>query len=183
MNEQVSSPFQSAIKPGLTIGLVTLAISYLAYFVDVSLLTAWYYGLGILILFIALILYFGKEYRQEVGGFMSFGIAFQFSFFAILISGLVGLVGNILLFQVIDPSLPQVLADLTFDAQLQMMEKLGANPDAIPSEDLQKMKEASASNFTLAGQLKAFGFGLIAYAIIALILGAILKKRDKSLDF
>ena len=33
------------------------------------------------------------------------------------------------------------------------------------------------------GQLKAFGFGLIFYAIIALILGAILKKRDKSLDF
>jgi phage shock protein PspC (stress-responsive transcriptional regulator) len=45
------------------------------------------------------------------------------------------------------------------------------------------MREASASNFTLIGQLKGFGFGLIAYAIIALILGAILKKKDKSLDF
>jgi hypothetical protein len=45
------------------------------------------------------------------------------------------------------------------------------------------MREASASNFTLVGQLKVFGFGLISYAIIALILGAILKKKDKSLDF
>ena len=42
---------------------------------------------------------------------------------------------------------------------------------------------STRSNFTLLGQLKGFGIGLIAYAIIALILGAILKKRDKSLDY
>jgi hypothetical protein len=183
MNEQASSPIQSAVKPGLIIGLVTLVLSYLAYFIDAALLTAWYYGLGILVLFFALIIYFGKEYRNEVGGFMSFGTAFSFSFFAILISGIVGLIGNIILFQVIDPSLPQVLADLTFEAQLKMMEGIGQNPDSMPTETLEQMREASASSFTLAGQLKAFGFGLVAYAIIALILGAILKKRDKSLDF
>jgi len=183
MTEQTPSPIQSAVKPGLTIGLVTLVLSYLAYFIDAALLTAWYYGLGILVLFFALIIYFGKEYRKEVGGFMSFGTAFNFSFFAILISGVVGLIGNLLLFQVIDPSLPQVLGELTFEAQLEMMEGIGQNPDSIPAEDLEKMREASASSFTLAGQLKAFGFGMIFYAIIALILGAILKKRDKSLDF
>mgnify|MGYP000085143258 FL=1 len=88
-----------------------------------------------------------------------------------------------LLFQVIDPSLPQVLGELTFESQLEMMEGFGQNPDSLPTETLEQMREASASSFTLAGQLKAFGFGLIAYAIIALILGAILKKRDKSLDF
>jgi hypothetical protein len=33
------------------------------------------------------------------------------------------------------------------------------------------------------GQIKAFGFALIIYAIMSLILGAILKKRDKSLDY
>ncbi len=96
---------------------------------------------------------------------------------------MIGLIGNVLLFHVIDPTLPQVLGDLTFETQLEMMENFGQNPDSMPSETLDKMKEASASNFTLFGQLKGFGFGLIAYAIIALILGAILKKRDKSLDF
>jgi hypothetical protein len=183
MNEQAPSPIQSAVKPGLTIGLVTLVLSYLAYFIDSSYLASGYFGLVVLVLFFALIIYFGKEYRNEVGGFMSFGTAFSFSFFAILISGIVGLIGNIILFQVIDPSLPQVLADLTFEAQLKMMEGIGQNPDSMPTETLEQMREASASSFTLAGQLKAFGFGLIAYAIIALILGAILKKRDKSLDF
>jgi hypothetical protein len=136
-----------------------------------------------MVLFFALIIYFGKEYRKEVGGFMSFGTAFNFSFFAILISGVIGLSGSILLFHVIDPSLPQVLGDITFESQLEMMEGFGQNPDSLPTETLEEMREATASNFTLVGQLKGFGIGLIAYAIIALILGAILKKKDKSLDF
>ncbi|MEK0441143.1 MAG: hypothetical protein RL403_121 [Bacteroidota bacterium] len=183
MNEQAPSPIQSAVRPGLIIGLVSLVITYIAYFIDSSYLASGYFGLIALVLFFGLIIFFGKEFRKESGGFLTFGTAFNFSFFAILISGLIGLIGNILLFHVIDPTLPQVLADQTFETQLEMMENFGANPDSIPSEDLDKMREASASNFTLVGQLKGFGFGLIAYAIIALILGAILKKRDKSLDF
>ena len=183
MNEQAPSPIQSAVRPGLIIGLVSLVITYIAYFIDSSYLASGYFGLIALVLFFGLIIFFGKEFRKESGGFITFGTAFNFSFFAILISGVIGLIGNILLFHVIDPTLPQVLGELTFEAQLEMMEGLGQNPDSMPSETLDAMKEESASNFTLVGQLKGFGFGLIAYAIIALILGAILKKRDKSLDF
>ena len=183
MNEQTPSPIQSAVRPGLIIGLVSLVITYVAYFIDSSYLASGYFGLIALVLFFGLIVFFGKEFRKESGGYLAFGTAFNFSFFAILISGVIGLIGNILLFHVIDPTLPQVLGDLTFETQLEMMENFGQNPDSMPSETLDKMKEASASNFTLFGQLKGFGFGLIAYAIIALILGAILKKRDKSLDF
>jgi len=183
MNDQVQSPIQSAVRPGIILGLVSLVLTYVAYFIDSSYLASGYFGLVALVLFFALIIYFGKEYRNELGGFMSFGTAFNFSFFTILISGLIGLVGSILLFHVIDPSLPQVLGEITFESQLEMMEKFGASPDSLAPEVLDDMREASASNFTLIGQLKGFGIGLIAYAIIALILGAILKKKDKSLDF
>lgn len=183
MNEQAQSPIQSAVRPGIILGLVSLVLTYVAYFIDSSYLASGYFGLVALVLFFGLIIYFGKEYRKEVGGFMSFGTAFKFSFSAILTSGLIVLIGSLLLFHVIDPSLPQVLGDLTFESQLEMMEGFGGNPDSLPAETLEEMRQASLSNFTLLGQLKGFGFGLIAYAIIALILGAILKKRDKSLDF
>ena len=183
MNDQAQSPIQSAVRPGIILGLVSLVLTYVAYFIDSSYLASGYFGLVALVLFFALIIYFGKEYRKEVGGFMSFGTAFNFSFFAILISGVIGLIGSILLFHVIDPSLPQVLGDITFESQLEMMGNFGASPDSLAPEVLDDMREASASNFTLVGQLKGFGIGLIAYAIIALILGAILKKKDKSLDF
>lgn len=181
--EEQESPFQAAVKPGLTIGLVSLALTYIAYFIDSSLLGSAWFGLVALVLFFVLIIYFGKQYRTELGGFMSFGTAFNFSFITMIISGLVTLVGQILLFHVIDPSLPQVLGDLSFETSLSVMESLGQNPDALDPEMLEELKANAESNFTLAGQLKNFGFGLIAYAIIALILAAILKKRDKSLEF
>jgi len=181
--EEQQSPFQAAIKPGVTMGLVSLVATFIAYFIDSALLASGWFALVVLVILFSLIIYFGKQYRTEIGGFMTFGTAFNFSFIAILISGMVGLIGQILLFQVIDPELASVLADLTYQSQLSFMEKIGQNPDNIDPSVLQQMKESSESQFTLAGQLKAFGIGIIIYAIIALILGAILKKKDKSLEF
>lgn len=181
--EEQESPFQAAIKPGLTIGLVSLGITYLAYFIDSSLLASAWFGLVSIVLFFILIIYFGKQYRAELGGFMSFGTAFNFSFVTMIISGLVGLVGQILLFQVIDPSLAGVLIDKTFESTLSMMESFGQDPDTMDPAMLEGLKADTAANYTLMGQIKNFGIGLIIYAIIALILGAILKKRDKSLDY
>lgn len=181
--EEQQTPFQAAIKPGLIMGLVALAVTYIAYFIDSSLLASAWFALVALVIFFGLIIYFGKQYREEIGGFMSFGVAFNFSFIAILISGIVTLIGQILLYHVIDPTLPQVLADITFENSLKMMESFGQDPDALPPSALDEIRISTASSFTLTGQLKNFGFALIFYAIIALILAAILKKRDKSLDY
>lgn len=181
--EEQQTPLQASIKPGLTMGLVALAVTYIAYFIEPSLLASGWFALVALVIFFGLIIYFGQQYRNEIGGYMSFGTAFNFSFISILISGIVSLVGQILLFQVIDPSLPQVLSDITFQNSLEMMESFGQNPDSLSPDALEEIRNSTASSFTLGGQLKNFGFGLIGYAIISLILGAILKKRDKSLDF
>jgi uncharacterized membrane protein len=181
--EEQETPMQAALKPGLTIGLISLAITYLAYFIDSSLLASGWFGLVSLVIMVGLIILFGIQYRNEIGGFMTFGAAFNFSFISMVISGVVSLIGIMLLYQVVDPSLPQVLADEAFQTSLKTMERFGANPDALPPAQLEDMRKATADSFTLMGQIKGFGFLLIFYAIVALILAAILKKRDKSLDF
>lgn len=120
--EEQQSPFQAAIKPGITIGLVSLMITYLIYFVDSTMLVSGWFGFVAIVIFFVLIIYFGTQYRGELGGFMTFGQAFNFSFITILISGFIGFIGQILLFHVIDPSLPKVLGDLAFENSVQMME-------------------------------------------------------------
>jgi hypothetical protein len=181
--EEQQSPFQAAVKPGITMGLVSLAVTFIAYFIDSTLLASGWFALVALVIFVGLIIYFGREYRNELGGYMTFGTAFNFSFIAILVSGIIGLIGQLLLFNVVDPELPGVLADLAYKTQLSFVEKLGQSPDNLDPKILQDMKETSDSQFTPLGQLKGFGIGIIFYAIIALILGAILKKKDKSLEF
>jgi hypothetical protein len=180
---ETQTPSSAAVKPGLILGLIGIVITYLGYFIDSSLLASGSFGFLSIVIFFALIIYFGIQYRKSIGGFMDFSTSFKFSFIAILISGIISFIGQILLFHVIDPSLSQVLADAAFENSLKMVELVGQNADSMPVEAIDKLRETSQEAFSLSGQIKNFGFGLISYAVIALILAAILKKRDKSLDY
>jgi hypothetical protein len=74
MTEQAQSPIQSAVRPGIILGLVSLVLTYVAYFIDSSYLASGYFGLVSLVLFFGLIIYFGKEYRKEVGELCLLGL-------------------------------------------------------------------------------------------------------------
>lgn len=69
MNEQAPSPIQSAVRPGLIIGLVSLAITYIAYFIDSSYLASGYFGLIALVLFFGLIIFSEKNFEKSLVDF------------------------------------------------------------------------------------------------------------------
>ncbi|WP_209329039.1 DUF4199 domain-containing protein [Lunatimonas salinarum] len=181
-NRLTNSPSQAAFKSGLYLGLTMFILTLLAYFVDYTILVSFWFGIVILALFFGLILFFGFQYRKEAGGYLEYGPAFMFSFVTLLVSGLIGLIGNLILYQVIDPQLPQMLVDAQLENMLNMMDRFGAG-DSISGDQLDEIRVGIESNFSISGQVKSFGIGLIVYAIMALILAAILKKRDKSLDY
>jgi hypothetical protein len=180
--ETPTTPFQAALKAGIVLGLVNVAIYYTLYFVDVELLASGYLGLGLMVLMVGIIMYFGIDYRKELGGFMSFGTAFQFVFLALLINGVISTMGNVLLFEVIDTDLPAVLAETQLESTLAIMDRFGAG-DALSSAEMDELRTGFEKNYTALGLIKSLAVASIIYAILALILGAILKKRDKSLDY
>lgn len=180
--ENQNTPFKAGLNAGLILGILSVVITFIVYFVSPPTLVSGMFGIAMLVVFFGLLIYFGIQYRTSIGGFMDFGKAFQYSFIALLVAGIITQIGTALLYNVIDPALPGVLAEQTIENTMAMMEKFGA-ADAISSEQLDKMREDAEANYTIAGQFKALGIVSIIYAVIALILGAILKKRDKSLDF
>lgn len=180
--EEVLSPIQAAVKAGVAIGLITLAIYYVAYFIDAEILSSAWLGFVLLGISLGLVVYFGIDYRKDRGGYMYFGVAFQFVFFTFIISGLITTLGNILLFQVIDPALPGVLADAQLESTIALMDRFGAG-DQITSDQMAEMRTSFVESRSVMGLIKAFGISLVIYAILALIIGAIIKKRDKSLDY
>lgn len=70
MNEQAPSPIQSAIRPGIIIGLVSLVITYIAYFIDSSYLASGYFGLIALVLFFGLIIFSEKNFEKSLADFL-----------------------------------------------------------------------------------------------------------------
>ena len=179
---QTNSPSQAALKSGVIIGLLMLVITFIIYFIDYSYLVAAAYGFSILALFFGLVVYFGLQYRKEIGGFMTFGTAFQFAFVTLIISGLISTLGNILLYQVIHPGLSELMVEVQLQNMVDMLDSFGAG-DSLSGEQIKDMRTDMADAYTLGGQLRAFGISLIVYAILSLILGAIVKKRDKTTDF
>ncbi len=180
--ENQNSPFQAGANAGLILGIISVVLTFIIYFIDPELMVTWYVGLGIFAVFVALIIYFGTQYRTSIGGYMTFGTAFNFVFVAFAVSGLIGVFGQALLFFVVDPALPKVLTDSQLETQMAMLDRFGAG-DSLSSDQVDEMRVSMEANYTLFGLFKVYGFTLIGYAIISLILGAILKKRDKSLDY
>lgn len=179
--ETATTPFQAAIKAGLIIGLIMTVITFLCYFIDYELMGATWLNVVSLFIYCGLIIFFGTEYRKELGGFMNFGTAFQFTFISLIIMLVVTIFGNMLLFLVLDPGLGERMADLNMENTLKMMDSFGAGE--LPSDQMDEMRKGFAEAYTPWGMIKGAGFMLIFYAILALILGAIIKKKDKSLDY
>ena len=179
--ETTTTPSQAAIKAGVITGLLLTVISYLCYFVDYELLTSNWLNFFSFVLYCGLIIYFGIEYRKELGGFMSFGTGFQFAFVSLLIMLVINTIGNMLLFLVLDPGLGPRMADLIMENTLNMMDSFGAGE--LPADQMDEMKKGFVEAYTAWGMIKGAAFLLVFYAILALILGAIIKKKDKSLDY
>lgn len=148
--ETHETPFRAALRTGLVLGLMMMVIVYLIYFIEASLLASNWFGLAVLILYFALLLFFGFKYRKEVGGYLPFGSAFQFSFFTLIVAGIIGLVGNLLLYMVIDPALPQVLADQQMENTMEIIESFGA-ADAMSTEQINEMKQGFLDAYSVGG--------------------------------
>ena len=180
--ENQQTPVKAGLNAGLILGIVSVVLTFLIYFISPESLASFSTGMVILAIFLGALIFLGIQYRKSIGGFMDFGTGFKFAFIALIVAGLIGLVGNFLLYNVVDPELPGVLVEAQLETTMAMMERFGA-ADAMTSEQMDEIRKSAASNFTLLGQLKGFGFALIFYGIVALIVAAIIKKRDKSLDY
>ncbi|EPR69034.1 DUF4199 domain-containing protein [Cyclobacterium qasimii] len=182
IEQQTISPSKAALKPGFVTGLIMLVITFLIYFIDYTYLVSAWYGFASLVIFFGLVIYFGKQYRKELGGFMTFGTAFQFAFVTLIIAGLIAMVGNILLYHVIHPGLSEMLVKVQLENMMEMLDNFGAG-ESLSSDQIKDMRRDMEDAYTFVGQIKSFGIALIIYAILSLILGAVIKKRDKSTDF
>ncbi|MBL7856651.1 MAG: DUF4199 domain-containing protein [Cyclobacteriaceae bacterium] len=169
--------FQHAIRFGAILGGIGILITVLLYVADFTLLADWKFGIGMLLLYLGLVIYAGINYRNQIGGYLAYGKAFQHGYVTLVVGGLVGTIFGILLYTVIDPDLPQALADVTVEKTGEMMKKFGAPEDQI-EEQLDKMRVDLPKQFSALGSIKQFGWGLIINAVISAITSLFVRKNQ-----
>lgn len=179
-NQEVESGTnQHSVKWGAILGLISIIITLVVYLIDITLLAKSAVGIIIFVVYLAALIYAGRDYRSKLGGYMSFGKAFTHAFVVLVIAGFIGTVFNYVLFNFIDPDIVPILVEAQMGNAMKTMEAFGGGD----TEMMDGMSDGIKESYTLKGQAMGFLWSLIIYAIGALIVGAINKKKNKEEEF
>lgn len=163
------------VKWGVYLGVASIALTLILYLFGPVVLFSWGTWLSILLSVVFIVLAC-KEQREILGGYASFGKMFTTSFTTIIISSVLGVLFQIVLFKVIDPGLVDVARDL----QIETLEKWGGGMSDDQMEQAVARIEAS-DPIAPSSLAMSLGFMAVGGAIVSLIVGAIMQKKDPSM--
>jgi uncharacterized membrane protein (DUF106 family) len=178
--EETATPqvslFQHAAKWGAIFGVGSIVLTILLYVVDYTLLANWKM-IFLLLVFLGLVIYAGVNYRNQIGGFLPYGKAFQHGFIVFAVLGIITTLFTVILYMVIDTELPAKLTEVTIENTQKMMEGFGVPEDKM-DEAMEKARENAQNQFSGFGLVKGYGIALIFYAILSLISAIFVRKNQ-----
>lgn len=167
----------SGVKNGLLLGLVSTIYSHICYMINPKMLLT-----GVAYLSFIITIYF--MYRSTADekkineGLLSFGEALKVSFLTYVIGGFIGAIYIYLMFNVIDPSLVDVMKEISIEQAETIAKFLGAE-DQLENLPDEMDKQNLAMNFSMV--LMNYLFSLIFPGFIfALVISAITKKEQST---
>ena len=163
------------IKWGLIIGAISIILNILLYVVDYTLMVQLKTLFILLAVYLGITIYAGIDYRNSLDGFLPYGKAFVHGFIVLAISALVATLFNMVLYNVIDPELPQKLTEASLENTREMMTSFGAPEESI-DQAVEQARASTEKQFTLTGQLISLVSIFFFSAIMALISAIFVKK-------
>lgn len=164
----------TAIKWGIIYGLINIVLYGAIYAIDYTLLVSPWMSL----LFIPMIVFpvLGTlALRKEEGGFLVYGKAVMSCLTILVVSTLMGMIFQALLYHVIDTELAAKVKEATIAQTQGMMESFGAS-DADVEKAVAAVEEKNFDQ-TPVELLKGFLVGSVVSLVLSLILAIFLKKN------
>jgi phosphatidylglycerophosphate synthase len=168
------------LKYGLILGFIQIAIMLLLYIVDKALMVKWWIAIVSLVLLIVMLVMAVKSYKKQQNNTINFKDAFVLTLIVGVSALILNLIFNYLLYNVIDPSLPEFIKQKAIENTMSMMEKFGADENAM-NKALEQLEtqDFSQGPSKLGMQLI---WGVVFDAIFALIIAAIMRTKQKPVD-
>ena len=181
MNESKTNYLVDIITNSLIMSSILIIYGLLIYVIDISLFVKWWYSISILVIGIGFLIYFGLNYRNSIGGILSYKDAFIYLYILSIFAGAIQLIWGIVFFQVIDPELANTLSDLIIENTVSMMENFGAAGEAVDTT-IASLEEEIPKGFSILGQVKSFGWSFLTSAIGCSIIAIFVKKNEEVSD-
>lgn len=173
MNEIIK---KNGITFGIVSGLISIVMFTIIYIIDLELMLKWWFSTLSIIIPIALSIILLSKTKKELNGNFTFKDAFTTYFIYAVIGIALSTIFQIILFNIIDPSVKDTLKELVMKFTQDIMKKVGA-----PSSEISKaMKELNLKNPYSAFEMFKGMFGSIAISsVFGLIMAAIFKTPNK----
>jgi len=181
--ETKNSLFSSALKTGLIIGVISIALFLIMYVADIKpvgiMMPIVILLLSLAISIIVLVIYL-KKYRTSIDGFISFRDAFLYSLIAFTVSVIIYQFFTYIFILLVDPEYYKNI----MEAQKTWMENYltGKVSDEQMSDTLDKIDKQAAEMGSISTALKNLLSSVVVGGIISLIVGAIMKKKPEMFD-
>lgn len=177
-NNNATSFWPIAVRYGVILGLIGIVFSLILYLTtsgnDLPS-NAWILfsviGLGSFVVSIVGEVLATKAYRKELGGYISFGKAFQVAFF----TGLVSL-GIALIWQVFNETV--LIGDM--ESYTENISRMFMEPFGMTQDQVEQALDAQRPLYKglMRNMLNTIMSAVIGGGIIALIIGAVMKKKQ-----
>jgi hypothetical protein len=170
MEQSAKAPFwKPALIYGAILGFVGILLGVIFYFLNLT--TQSWVGWVSIVVSIAVMAYCLLAYRKEyLGGYASFGRIFVMALVIGIVASILSTIYTYVLYTFVDP-------DLTEKIRLMAEERIMNNP-RIPESMYEDLLDRMEDRFTPARMTRmALIWGVVANAIIGLILAAFIKKN------
>jgi len=172
--------YKLSVKNGLIVGGISAVLSIVFYLINPMLqYTNLVVPILSFVIVIVLLVILGIDVRKQTGGFWNFGQAFLSLIIMSAIIIFISLLVNFVIIKFVDPNLPTKINDVMADVTSQRLEKMGMDQDQIDKstkmftdgEFIAKLQP------TFVNELVSFGWALLMYAVIDLIIAGCIKKK------
>ena len=167
-----------AAPHGVYAALGSFVLMLAVYLIQSEWMVEWWVSLSSTALNLVFMFVACSAFRKAQGT-ATFGEAWTVSMVASGVAALVGMLLSMVLFFVIDPTLPQLLVDLSMDQSREMMENIGMS-GAMLDMQLEGMRAQLAFAFSFKGMILFSILSLAFWAVLSLVVAAIMKRAPKS---
>lgn len=166
---------KSFVKWGLYAGLASVVLTFLLYIVDVKLLVSGWISLLIYGMIITFMVLSARQQRSEEGGYLGYGNAVMNSLGVNVISTLISVLFSALLYNVIDPELPETLKTISMENMAATMENFGSSEADI--DNALKMAEERQMDYDFKGLSLVALIAIAMNFVIGLIVSIFTRKN------
>lgn len=166
---------------GAIMSVCTVLLTLVTYKISIASLVTIKFALFGFLVGATITVIAGIDFRKKSGGYLEYSRALIYCFTVMAIAGFFSTIFNEVYYNLVNPAFGEEFTEAFADNMEGILRLVNAPDDAI-DESIEEVRTETPKQFTPAGLLFGYFKGLIAYAIVSLIV-AIFVKKNRPVNF